>query len=117
MSNNGCAKEYLNTIYLPLDFVYYIVFEKIKKLRADLFLLFCSCSTMNYLEIAMIEIEPLIKPRKGMRILDKKKKNKKISIPFHTKKIHFLLHYFIENVRDIKKGDAISRCHTKKKKK
>lgn len=71
----------------------------------------------DYLEIAMIEIEPLIKPRKGMRILDKKKKNKKISIPFHTKKIHFLLHYFIENVRDIKKGDAISRCHTKKKKK
>lgn len=70
----------------------------------------------DYLEIAMIEIEPLIKPRKGMRILDKKKKNKKISIPFHTKKIHFLLHYFIENVRDIKKGDAISRRHTKKKK-
>lgn len=89
MSNNGCAKEYLNTIYLPLDFVYYIVFEKIKKLRADLFLLFCSCSTMNYLEIAMIEIEPLIKPRKGMRILDKKKKIKKYLYLFTQKKFTF----------------------------
>lgn len=76
-----------------------IVFEKIKKLRADLFFILFML-TIN-LEIAMIEIEPLIKPRKDMKILNIKKKKK--SIFFHTKKIHSLLHLCRMCV-NIKKG-------------
>lgn len=68
-----------------------IVFEKIKKTSRRFVFYFVHVN--DYLEIAMIEIESLIKPRKDVRILNKKKK--KIYIFLH-KKNSFFVHIFVE---------------------